>query len=132
MVRFLVDTMYVIWAATAPEYPALWAQGLLSSTENEVLVSAASVYEIAYKVQRGKLPEATLFERNLLANISKLGYTVLPLSPEIMHRAARFTAAHADPFDRIIAAHAIHLDIDVLSTDPALDAFGVRRMTPPN
>ncbi len=124
--------MYVIWAAILPERPARWAHALLMDVGNEVLVSAATVYEIGYKVQRGKLPEAALFERNLLANISQLGYTVLPLSPEIMHRAARFTAAHADPFDRIIAAHAIHLDIDVLSTDPALDAFGVRRLAPSN
>ncbi len=123
--------MYVIWAATAPEYPALWAQALLSDIGSEVLISAVSVYEIAYKVQRGKMPEAALFESNLLVNISKLGYAILPIGPEVMHRAARFTATHADPFDRMIAAQAIALDIDVLSTDPALDAFGVRRIRPP-
>ncbi len=122
--------MYVIWAAVRPERIPPWADTLLGSGGNDVLVSAASVYEIGCKVQKGKLAEAGLFERDLIPNIGRLGFTLLPLTPEIMHRAARFTATHPDPFDRMIAAHAIHLDIDVLSTDPALDGFGVHRLLP--
>lgn len=123
--------MYVIWAATSPERSPTWARRLLDDVENAVIVSSASVYEVSYKVSRGKMPEAVQFESDLLRNIGALGFSVLPLSPEVMHRAARFPAAHADPFDRMIAAQAIALDLDVLSTDPALDAFGVRRLRPP-
>ena len=129
--RFLADTMYVIWAAVHPEDLNTWEISLLSGFENDVLVSAATVYEISQKVRKGKLPDAAHIEADLPANIGKLGFTLLPLGPEVMHRAARFTAPHADPFDRIIASQAIHLDIDVLSTDSALDVFGVRRMIPP-
>ena len=35
---------------------------------------------------------------------------------------------HGDPFDRILAAHALALDIPILSIDPKLDTFGVRRI----
>jgi PIN domain nuclease of toxin-antitoxin system len=45
-----------------------------------------------------------------------------------MMRAARFEHAHADPFDRMIAAQAIQNDLPVLSVDPKLDVFGVRRL----
>jgi PIN domain nuclease of toxin-antitoxin system len=43
-------------------------------------------------------------------------------------RAARFEAAHADPFDRMIAAQAIQYNLPLLSPDTRLDAFGVRRL----
>jgi PIN domain nuclease of toxin-antitoxin system len=100
----------------------------LKHLENEIVVSAASVYEIGQKVRRGKLPEAAEFEQDLLRNIEARGYTVLALQPEIMLRAARFQSPHADPFDRMIAAHAIHRDIPVLSIDPSFDGFGIRRI----
>jgi PIN domain nuclease of toxin-antitoxin system len=53
---------------------------------------------------------------------------LLPLEPESMMRAARFEHPHADPFDRMIAAQAIQNNLPILSTDPKLDAFGVRRL----
>jgi PIN domain nuclease of toxin-antitoxin system len=42
--------------------------------------------------------------------------------------AARFEDKHGDPFDRMISAQAIQHHLPVLSTDPKLDAFGIRRL----
>jgi PIN domain nuclease of toxin-antitoxin system len=42
--------------------------------------------------------------------------------------AGKFVAAHKDPFDRMIAALALALDISILSPDPHLDQFGIRRI----
>jgi PIN domain nuclease of toxin-antitoxin system len=108
-----------------------WAKKLMGDLNNDIFVSAASIYEISLKVRSGKLPEAVEFESDLIVNINRLGYTLLPLEPETMMRAARFEAAHADPFDRMIAAHAIQHDLPLLSTDTKLDAFGVRRLKKP-
>jgi PIN domain nuclease of toxin-antitoxin system len=67
-----------------------------------------------------------------MANIeNRLGYTLLPLEPESMMCAARFEDPHADPFDRMIAAQAIQNNLPILSTDPELDVFGVRRLMKP-
>lgn len=130
--RVLIDTHYVLWAAINSKRMQPWARKLIANLDNEILVSAASVYEISLKVRNGKLPEAVEFESELIANIeSRLGYTLLPLEPESMMRAARFEQVHADPFDRMIAAQAIQNDVAVLSTDPKLDVFGVRRMKEP-
>ena len=60
-----------------------------------------------------------------------LGYTLLPLEPESLMRAARFENSHADPFDRMIAAQAIQNNLALLSTDLKFDAFGVRRLKKP-
>ena len=50
------------------------------------------------------------------------------ITPEIALRAGRLQGEHRDPFDRIIAAHALADDIPVISADAKLDAFGVRRL----
>jgi PIN domain nuclease of toxin-antitoxin system len=128
-VRVLIDTHYVLWAAINSTRMEPWAKELIADLNNEVLVSAASVYEISLKVRTGKLPEAVEFESDLITNIkSRMGYTLLPLEPESMMRAARFEDPHADPFDRMIAAQAIQNNLPLLSTDPKLDVFGVRRL----
>jgi PIN domain nuclease of toxin-antitoxin system len=73
-VRVLIDTHYVLWAALNSKRMEAWARRLIADLENEILVSAASVYEISLKVRRGKLPEAVEFESDLIANIeSRLG-----------------------------------------------------------
>jgi PIN domain nuclease of toxin-antitoxin system len=130
-VRLLIDTHYVLWSALHPDSIQPWARELLIDFNNEILVSAASIYEISLKVRNGKLPEAVEFESDLIQNIDCLGYILLPLEPETMLRAARFEDVHADPFDRMIAAHAIQHHLPILSTDVKLDVFGVRRLKRP-
>lgn len=130
--RVLIDTHYVLWAAINSKRMETWARKLIADLDNEILVSAASVYEISLKVRRGKLPEAIAFESDLIGNIERrLGYSLLPLEPESMMRAARFEDPHSDPFDRMIAAQAIQNNLPVLSADPKLDSFGVRRLKKP-
>jgi len=130
--RVLIDTHYVLWAAIESRRMEPWAKELIGGLNNEVFVSAASLYEISLKVRCGKLPEAVEFESDLILNIeNRLGYKLLPLEPESMMRAARFEDAHADPFDRMIAAQAIQNNLPILSTDPKLDAFGIRRLKKP-
>ena len=130
--RVLIDTHYVLWAAINSKRMEAWARKLIANLDNEILVSAASVYEISLKVRHGKLPEAVEFESDLIENIeSRLGYTLLAMDSESMMRAARFEGPHADPFDRMIAAQAIQHNLPVLSTDSSLDAFGVRRLRKP-
>lgn len=130
--RILIDTHYVLWTALNSSRMEPWARKLIANLDNEILVSAASVYEISLKVGIGRLPEAVEFESDLIVNIeTRLGYALLPLEPEAMMRAARFEHAHAVSFDRMIAAHAIQNSLPVLSTDDRLDAFGVRRLKKP-
>jgi PIN domain nuclease of toxin-antitoxin system len=56
------------------------------------------------------------------------GYRLLSITPEIALRAGRLVGSHGDPFDRIIAAHALAEDIPVVSADAELDVFKVRRI----
>ena len=93
-----------------------------------ILVSAATAWEIATKVRVGKLPGAEKLEKNSVDLMEDAGYTLLAIDTESALRAGRLVAEHRDPFDRMIAAQALSLDIPVVSPDSKLDLFGVRRI----
>ena len=100
----------------------------MADTNNVIFVSVATAWEIATKVRLGKLRGAEKLEREFFEVMEDSGYTLLPIDAESALRAGRLIGDHRDPFDRMIAAQAMESDIPVLSTDPKLDAFGVRRL----
>lgn len=126
--KVLLDTCTVIWATLAPASLSEQAREAISDEGNVVLVSAASAWEIATKVRCGKLPGAEKLERDYLEVMEVAGYTQLSIDTESALRAGRLVAEHRDPFDRMIAAQALALDVQVLSPDVQLDQFGVRRV----
>ena len=126
--KALLDTQALIWAGQSPELLGTSARATISDGLSELLVSAASAWEIATKVRIGKLPEAKALESRFLEEMVASGYTLLPVTAEHALLAGRLVGAHRDPWDRMIAAEAVALDIPVISIDPQLDAFGVRRI----
>jgi PIN domain nuclease of toxin-antitoxin system len=127
-VKVLLDTCVVIWATLSPSTLSRQVQGIIADQANEVLVSAASAWEIATKVRIGKLPGAEKLEHDFLQVMEDSGYTLVGIDAECALRAGRLVADHRDPFDRMIAAQALALDIAILSPDPQLDQFAIRRV----
>ncbi len=124
----LLDTNALLWAAVSTVRLSEAAAAVIAEPANDVLVSAASAWEIATKVRLGKLPEAEKLEAGFVALCLAAGYVLLPIEVETALRSGRMPGAHRDPFDRMIAAQALHLDIPVVSPDAELDGFGVRRI----
>jgi len=127
-VKVLLDTCTVIWATLTPATLSPDARKVLADPTNVILVSAASTWEIATKVRNGKFPEAEPLERDFLETMSAAGYTLLAIDAESALRAGRLVGDHRDPFDRMIAAQALGLDIPVVTPDTLFDGFGVRRI----
>ena len=127
-VKVLLDTCTLIWATLSPSSLSSEACETIADEANVILVSAASAWEIATMVHQGNLPGAEKLERDYLNVIDQAGYTLLPIDTESALRAGRLVADHTDPIDRMIAAQALALDIPLLSPDPLLDQFGVRRI----
>jgi len=126
--QILLDTCTLIWATLSSKAISAKARKLLADESNIIFVSAASAWEIATKVRSGKMPEAEQLERNFLETMEIAGYTILSLDASSALRAARLPGLHRDPFDRILAAQALSLDIPVITPDPLFDQFGVRRI----
>lgn len=126
--RVLLDTCTILWATLSPSSLSLDAREIIADQRNVILVSAASALEIATKVRRGRLPGAEKLERDYLEVMEEAGYTMLAIDTESALRAGRLIADDKDPFDRMIVAQALALDIPILSPDPQLNQFGVRRI----
>ena len=126
--KLMLDTCTVLWATLSTKSLSSKARRLLAAESNEIYVSAASAWEIATKFRNGKLPEAELLERNFLETMEAAGYVLLTVDAEQFLRAGRLPGVHRDPFDRIIAAQALSMDVPVVTPDAKLDEFGVRRI----
>jgi PIN domain nuclease of toxin-antitoxin system len=127
-VRVLLDTHTLIWAKISPASLSRQVAEIMADPLNEIFVSVATAWEIATKVRLGKLPGADRLEIDFLETMEDSGYQLLPIDAESALRAGRLIADHGDPFDRFIASQALAMDIPVLSKDPKLDVFGVRRL----
>jgi PIN domain nuclease of toxin-antitoxin system len=127
-VNLLLDTCTLIWAIYSSARLSKVSRQRIADTSNTIFVSPASAWEIATKVRRGRLPQAEELERNFLNAMDNAGFSLLSIDAAVALRAGRLVPEHRDPFDRMIAAQALSLDIPVLSPDTQLDQFGVRRI----
>ena len=111
--------------SSAPASPPLAALG---QELPDVLVSPASYWEIAIKISIGKYELRVPYETFWRSGIEGNEFHVLPI--EIRHAAALLSMPyhHKDPFDRLLLAQAIVENIPLVSSDPALDAYPVRRI----
>ena len=125
--RILLDTHTLLWAAFDEDALSPRARRLIQSPKNEIIVSAASAWEVVTKYRLGKLDFAQDLAKNFVSEVTAAGYLLLPITAEHAQRAGLLTGAHKDPFDRMLAAQAIHENVPLLSNDSLLDVFGVRR-----
>jgi PIN domain nuclease of toxin-antitoxin system len=126
--RVLLDTHTLLWADAEPERLSAKARALLSSFSTEVLVSAASAWEIARKVRIGKLPQAGAFAAEMPKRIEMLGFQSLAITLEHALRAGQLPGTHKDPFDRMLIAQAQAEDLALVSNERIFDAYGIRRV----
>jgi PIN domain nuclease of toxin-antitoxin system len=120
--RLLIDTHLLLWAAGSPERLSPEARGLLGDPENELLFSAASLWEIAIKAGHGRSDfrvDARLFRRSLLNN----GYRELVVTGEHAVAVTTLPPIHKDPFDRMLVAQSMVEGITLLTADPLMAQY---------
>lgn len=104
--RVLLDTHVLIWALSEPHRISKDARTLISDARNDVLFSAASIWEIAIKAQIGRV--RFTFEPERIADEAVArGFEELPIRAMAAARVARLPMHHRDPFDRILIAQAM-------------------------
>ena len=123
--RLLLDTHALIWWLAADRALGPAARDAISDPANDIFVSAASAWEIATKHRIGKLPEAGLLAGDVGGFVSAQGFIELPVT---MQLAGSLPGIHKDPFDRILVAQAILTDMQIVSRDAILSAYGVARL----
>jgi len=124
-VRLLIDTQCWLWMHLAPERFSQKTRRLLQRPETDVLLSVASIWEIAIKHGLGMVRLPDPIDRWVPSRI-QLGQTVV-LAVEVAHalRVAALPPIHRDPFDRMIVAQALVEGVRVLTADSALAEYGI-------
>ena len=120
--KLLLDTQLLLWAAAQPERLSAAARKLLNNPRNELLFSAASLWEIAIKSALGRddfSVEPRLLRRGLLDN----GYTELPITSQHAVSIDSLPPRHKDPFDRLLLAQALTEGITLLTGDAQLTRY---------
>lgn len=114
--KLLLDTQLLLFAAGQPKRLSVAARKLLTDSQNDLLFSAASLWEITIKNSLGRddfRVEPRVLRRALLDN----GYAELAISSEHAVQVDGLPDLHRDPFDRLLVAQAQCEGITLLTTD---------------
>ncbi len=119
--RLLIDTHILLWADQRPRLIVPTLRAAMRDETNEIVVSAATVWEIAIKRAIGKLR----FDRPIVTAVLALGFDILAVAGAHAEHAGSLPPHHNDPFDRLIIARA-YLEGMVLGTqDRRMRSYGV-------
>jgi PIN domain nuclease of toxin-antitoxin system len=120
--KLLLDTQLLLWAAGQPERLPTAARRMIEDARNQLMVSAASLWEVAIKsgLRRGDFrADARLLRRGLLDN----GYEELAIAGEHAVAIASLPPIHRDPFDRMLVAQSAVEGILLLTADSAVAQY---------
>lgn len=120
--RLLLDTHALLWWMTDDPALSSAARAAVGASENEVAVSAASVWELAIKGRAGKLEPAPA---NLLGDLEASGLTLLASTAEHAWAAGALPLHHRDPFDRMLVAQAQLEGYTIVTRDEDLARYSV-------
>lgn len=126
--RLLLDTHAFLWWLAGNRRLSPAARRAVDDTSNDVVVSAATAWEITTKHRVGKLPEAEAVALDVTGSIASQGFDELAITVEDAERAGRLPGTHRDPFDRMLIAQALAHNLTVVSVDAVFDGYGVSRL----
>lgn len=127
--QILIDTHVLLWWTILAHENRLSKKQLviLTDTQNEILLSFVSVWEMAIKQSIGKLklPAPAVEFARFEAQDKNL--QLLPLRLEHIGAYEKLPMAHRDPFDRLLAAQAKVEDVKFMTGDKNIEKLGVKR-----
>jgi PIN domain nuclease of toxin-antitoxin system len=126
LTRYLLDTHSLLWWWTNADRLSVGVHELIESGAEPIVVSAASIWEIAIKTASGKLDAIEDFQRDYRPLMAQNGFETLPMTDEHALTAGLLPGPHRDPFDRMIAAQALIESLTVITRDKQLAGFGCR------
>jgi PIN domain nuclease of toxin-antitoxin system len=125
--KFLLDTHTVLWWLDSPNLLGKTGYTRMADPTNELLVSPIIPWEIAIKANKHRqTPHALITDFH--AVLQQQGFTSIGIDPLHAIRSGLLPFHHRDPFDRLLAAQSLELDIPLISRDNVFDQYGVKRI----
>jgi PIN domain nuclease of toxin-antitoxin system len=127
--RILLDTHVLVWALDQPTRLPSDVREALESSENEVLFSVASIWELAIKSALGR-PDFRYTPAEILESALETGFIEVPITSAAAVKVASLPLHHRDPFDRLLVAQAMIEPALLYTADPQLEPYSelVRRI----
>lgn len=126
--RAILDTCTFIWLALDPARISKAAAATINDASVELALSQVSVMEIVMKYRAGKLPLPEAPHLWIPTRRAYFKLSDLPISEKVIYQSGQLPETHKDPFDRLIAAHAIDSGSVLLSPDRPLSDLGASRI----
>jgi PIN domain nuclease of toxin-antitoxin system len=124
-VKLLLDTHAFLWWVDGAPDLSRRARTAIANPDNEVFVSIATCWELAIKLSLGKLRLSQRLDRFIPEQLTVNGFSLLPLELGHVVGVAGLPFHHRDPFDRLLAAQALHDQLTVVSADRVFRKYGV-------
>ena len=126
MSSFLWDTHTFIWVSeNHPNLPSNLRNTI--DVADTVYVSIASLWEIAIKLNTGKLSLKRSYEA-IGTELESSDILLLPISFADTVEIRNLPLHHRAPFDRILVAQAMNHSLVLISRDSAFDAYPIHRL----
>jgi PIN domain nuclease of toxin-antitoxin system len=124
-VRLLLDTHIALWAIS--DHPNLSdkARRLIDDPDNEIVISAATIWEIAIKhaLARGGPNDMPISGQDALGYFRDAGFEVLDIAPTHVAAVETLAPLHTDPFDRMLVAQAMGVPLRLVTHDRRIAAY---------
>ena len=124
--KLLLDTHTFIWWAIQKARLSAAALAAMQNTQNQLMLSIASLWEMQLKTQLGKLhfnlPLSQLIEDQQRIN----GLQLLPIEPDHIYALSQLPYHHKDPFDRLLIAQTLTENLPMVSADLEFKAYSVQ------
>ena len=125
--KLLLDTHCWLWLKLDPARLPSPLRRRLAANPDHLALSTVCVLEVSIKHAAGKLKlEGT--PADLVEQLLEDGVNALPIAPAHALQLGRLPALHRDPFDRLLVAQAIVEGLTVVSADPRVLAYDVRKI----
>ena len=125
--RLLLDTHVFLWLQTEPE-GLREHRAVVEDPDTELLVSAASAWEIAIKHALGRLPLPEPPATYVPTRVQAIRATPLAVQHDHALAVASLPLLHRDPFDRLLVAQALVLGVTILTADSILEQYPARTL----
>ena len=124
IVKYLLDTHAFLWWIADDPSLSERARLIISNGENEIYLSAVSIWEMAIKSRLGRLKLEGNLDSFLDRHIRENAFLPLPITLAHATKIQSISSAHRDPFDQMLAAQSMAEKMPLISVDKKIKGLG--------
>ena len=125
MKKYLLDTCTFLWAAADDAALSSRAKKIIASDEAMLMLSSASIWEMAIKISRKRLFLPKPLDEYMTEKATLPNLEILPVFWTSCCKVSRLPFHHHDPFDRLLIAQALEGKLPVVTSDVTFKKYGV-------